>query len=62
MRRGKLVPICHRQNGKFRGDWYLFEKPSLIICSAHVNITVIYRGPLALIYRHIWLQLDACLL
>ena len=43
-----------------KGDWYFREKPCLTIVSAHVNITVIYLSPLALIYRHIWLQLDTC--
>ena len=32
----------------------------LVIGSAHVSITVFYRSPLALIYRHIWLQLNTC--
>ena len=36
------------------------KKPCLVIGSAHVSVTVIYRSPLALIYRHIWLQLDTC--
>ena len=58
MRRGKLAPSRHRRKGKFWGDGYLFEKPCLVIGSAHVSITVIYWSPLALIYRHIWLQLD----
>ena len=59
MRRGKLAPSRHRRKGKFWGDGYLFEKPCLVIGSAqHVSITVIYRSPLALIYQHIWLQLD----
>ena len=49
------------KKGKFRGDWYLLEK-TLFNCwpLVHVNVTVIYRGPLALIFWHIRLQLDTC--
>ena len=38
------------------------KKPCLVIGSAHVSVTVIYRSPLAQIYRHIWLQLHRYML
>ena len=51
-----LYVIGEKVNSEVMGIF--LKKPCLVIGSAHVSVTVIYRSPLALIYRHIWLQLD----
>ena len=51
-----LYVIGEKINSEIMGIFS--KKPCLVIGSAHVSVTVIYRSPLALIYQHIWLQLD----
>ena len=51
-----LYVIGEKINSEIMGIFS--KKPCLVIGSAHVSVMVIYQSPLALIYRHIWLQLD----